>query len=47
MSPLRIEDIVEELKRLKSSKDAFLTALKKTKELARPSAVKDIIGLIK
>lgn len=44
--PARIQDIVKELETLKSSRDTFLTALKKTKALARPSAVKDIIGLI-
>jgi len=41
-----IKDIVAELERLKSSKDAQLTAVKKTKELARPSAVNDILALI-
>ncbi len=42
-----IEDIVRAVTTLKSSRDAFMTALKKTKALARPSAVKDIVGLIK
>lgn len=46
ISDVPIEKIVEELKALKSSKDKFLTALKKTKALARPSAVKDIISFI-
>ncbi len=41
-----VNDIVSELKKLKSSKDYFLTALKKTAQLAKPSAVKDIVALI-
>ena len=41
-----VSDIVDEIKRLKSSKDYYLTTLKKTKQLARPNAVKDILSLI-
>jgi processive 1,2-diacylglycerol beta-glucosyltransferase len=43
----RVNDIVGALQRLKSSRDVYLSTLKKTKELARPFAVRDIIGLIK
>lgn len=39
--------IAGELKKMQSSGDAFLTMLKKTKALARPFAVRDIISLIK
>jgi processive 1,2-diacylglycerol beta-glucosyltransferase len=39
--------IGEELVRLKFSRDAFLTILKKTKALGRPNAVRDIISLIR
>ena len=35
------------LRKMESSRDAFLTVLKKTKALARPFAVRDIISLIK
>lgn len=41
-----IEDIVSECKRLSSSNDTYLTALKKTNLLARPNAVDKIISLI-
>jgi len=41
-----IKEIVNYLEDLRSSKDAFLTAIKKTKELARPTAVRDIISLL-
>lgn len=41
----RTEDIVNELERLRSSRDAFMTALRKTKRLAHPSAVKDILNV--
>jgi len=40
-----VQEIVDILTDLKKSKDQFLTALKKTKALARPSAVKDILSL--
>ncbi len=43
----KTQEIVEELSRLRSSKDTYMTALKLTKALAHPSAVKDIISLIK
>lgn len=46
ISDCSIEKIAVELNKFKSSKDAFLTAVKKTKELARPEAVKDILSLI-
>ena len=41
-----INEIVAEIKRLSSSQDAHLSALKKTQELARPNAVPAIIQLI-
>ena len=41
------EQIVQEVKRLSQHKDAFLTAVKRTQELARPNAVKDILLIIK
>ncbi|MDO8580250.1 MAG: 1,2-diacylglycerol 3-glucosyltransferase, partial [Candidatus Omnitrophota bacterium] len=41
-----IEDIVAQMEQWKSSKDAHLTALKKTKTLARPNAAKDIVKLV-
>ena len=41
-----IEEIVAQLKTLQASKDALLTAVKKTQELARPHAVSDIIQII-
>lgn len=39
--------IVREVKKLHDSRDLYLTALKQTHRLARPSAVRDIISLIK
>lgn len=45
--PADIHGVVEELKKYKSSRDAHVTALKQTRRLARPSAVQDIISLIK
>ena len=47
ISDCSIQQIADHLNDFRSSKDAHLTALKKTKALARPSAVKDIINLIK
>jgi len=47
ISGCNVDQIGEELKKMKSSRDVFLAALKKTKALARPSAVKEIISLIK
>lgn len=47
ISGLNIKEIAEHVKLLQSSKDALLTALKRTRELSRPNAVKDIISLIK
>jgi len=47
ISDCSISQIREELVKMKYSRDAFLTTLKKTKALARPSAVRDIISLIK
>ncbi len=41
-----IDDIVAELKSLRSSRDRFMTVLKRTKNLSSPSAVKDIVSLI-
>ena len=46
ISGCRVDEICTELHRLRTSKDAFLTALKRIQTLARPSAVKDIIALI-
>ncbi len=45
--PEDIQGVAGELRKLKSSRDAHLTALKHTQRLARPSAVRDIISLIK
>lgn len=45
--PADVPGIAGELRKLKSSRDAHLTALKHTQRLARPSAVQDIISLIK
>lgn len=45
-SPRDIQDIVEEVKKLQSSQDMYLTLLKRTRLLAYPNAVKDIIKLI-
>lgn len=39
--------ISEELARMQRSRDIFLTILKRTKTLSRPSAVRDIMSLIK
>ncbi len=44
--PCSVKGIVEELNQLRSSRDAFLTAIRATQQLARPSAVEDIITLI-
>lgn len=46
LSHLTIDEIVEALNKFKSSKDLFLTAVKKTKELARPYAVNEILSLV-
>lgn len=45
--PVDVVGIAGELRKLKSSRDAHLTALKHTQRLARPAAVHDIISLIK
>jgi len=47
ISGCSVAQIGEELVRLKYSRDIFLTTLKKTRTLARPSAVHDCISLIK
>jgi len=47
ISGCSIDQIGKELAKMRSSEDIFLTILKKTKVLARPFAVKDIISLIK
>ncbi len=44
--PEDVVGIAGELRKLKTSRDAHLTALKLTQRLARPSAVRDIISLI-
>lgn len=44
--PGGVEGIVAEVKRLKNSQDAYLTAVRKTQQLARPNAVRDIISVI-
>ena len=46
ISDCTIPEIVVELEKLRSSKDTFLTVLKRTKRLARPSAAADIVKLI-
>lgn len=45
--PADVVGIAGEVRKLKSSRDAHLTALKHTQRLARPAAVRDIISLIK
>ena len=45
--PADVPGIAGELRKLKSFRDTHLTALKLTQRLARPSAVRDIISLIK
>ncbi len=45
--PADVVGIAGELRKLKSSRDAHLTAVKLTQRLARPAAVRDIISLIK
>jgi processive 1,2-diacylglycerol beta-glucosyltransferase len=45
--PADVQGIAGELRKLKSCRDAHLTALKHTQRLARPAAVRDIISLIK
>jgi processive 1,2-diacylglycerol beta-glucosyltransferase len=47
ISGCSIEQIGEQLRKMRASKDVFLTTLTRIKELARPSAVSDIISLIK
>lgn len=47
ISGCTIDQIGEQLKNMRASKDVFLTILKRTRALARPSAVSDIISLIK
>lgn len=47
ISGCTIPEIAEKLIQWKYSRDVFLTQLKKTKALARPFAVRDIISLIK
>ena len=47
ISGCSIKQIGEQLEKMRSSKDMFLTTLKRTKALARPCAVSDIISLIK
>jgi len=46
ISDCTIDEMVQEVQKLQSSKDAFLTALKRTKQLARPTAVRDILALL-
>ena len=45
--PADVPGIAGELRKLKSFRDAHLTALKRTQRLAKPSAVRDIISLAK
>jgi len=47
ISGCSVAQIGEELVRMKYSRDVFLTILRNTKVLACPSAVDDIISLIK
>jgi len=46
ISDCSIEQIIEELNKMKSSKEIFSDAVEKTKNLAHPNAVKDIISLL-
>ena len=46
ISGCTVKEIGEELVKMKFSRDTFLTTLKKTKTLAKPRAVVDIISLI-
>jgi processive 1,2-diacylglycerol beta-glucosyltransferase len=46
IKPQSIQETVEEVRRLRDSRDYFMTAVKKTAALAKPMAVKDIITLI-
>ncbi len=45
--PGSVAGIVAELKRLKNSQDTYRTVLRKTQQLSRPNAVRDIISVIK
>ncbi|MBN1870611.1 MAG: hypothetical protein JW847_08565 [Candidatus Omnitrophica bacterium] len=47
MSGLSIDQIGRQLKKMRSSNEAYLTVRKKIRALARPTAVSDIISLIK
>jgi processive 1,2-diacylglycerol beta-glucosyltransferase len=47
ISGYNVKQIGEELMRLRASKDVFLTTLKKTRALARPAAVREILALVK
>ena len=47
ISGCSVKQISEELAQMKNSRDVYLTTLKKTKLLSHPSAVKDIMSLIK
>ncbi|MCK5259751.1 MAG: hypothetical protein KAJ70_01695 [Candidatus Omnitrophica bacterium] len=47
ISGCSVNEIGERLKKMRASKDMFLTTLKRTKALARPCAVSDIISLIR
>jgi hypothetical protein len=44
--PADVPGIAGELRKLKSSRDAHLTAVKNTQQLARPLAVNDIVRLL-
>jgi processive 1,2-diacylglycerol beta-glucosyltransferase len=46
VKPRSIQETVEEIRKLRDSRDYFVTAVKKTAALAKPMAVKDIITLI-
>ncbi|HPN88512.1 MAG TPA: glycosyltransferase [Candidatus Omnitrophota bacterium] len=41
-----VDEIIKHVQDLKSSRDQFLTTMKRIKDIARPNAVKDIIKLI-
>ncbi|VAX37980.1 hypothetical protein MNBD_UNCLBAC01-346 [hydrothermal vent metagenome] len=47
ISDCSVDEIAMELKKMRDTKDIFLTAVKRTQKLARPSAAKDIVALIR
>ena len=47
ISDCTVDEIANRLRELRSSKDQYLTMLKKTKALAKPNAIQDISSLVK